>query len=152
MKTSSTDSIRKEIALSAPRSRVWRALTDAAEFGAWFGVRLEDPFRIGEAFRGQITHPGYEHLTLEAWVESMDPEHSFSFRWCPYAMDPDVDYSGEPTTLVEFRLEAKDGGTLLTVTESGFDSIPEEHRSASFMRNEGGWTGQMENIRKHVDG
>lgn len=151
MKTD-TDSIRKQVTLAAPPARVWRALTDPAEFGAWFGVRLETPFRVGEEFHGPITCEGYEHMVLRARVVRMDPEQGFAFRWCPYATDPEVDVSGEPTTLVEFRLEEKDGGTLLTVTESGFDALPEEHRSESFLRNEGGWTAQMENIGKHVDG
>lgn len=152
MTTSSTDRIHKEISLRAAPSRVWRALTDAAEFGAWFGVALEGPIRLGEEFHGRITHPGYEHLRLRAWVERMEPERLFAFRWCPYALDPEVDYSGEPRTLVEFRLEELDGGTRLTVTESGFDGLPAEHRSECFLRNESGWSGQVHNVRAHVDG
>lgn len=152
MAESSTDRIHKEISLRAARSRVWRAITDSTEFGQWFGVRLEGPFRVGETIRGQITHPGYEHLRFVASIERTKPERSFALRWCPYAWDPDVDYSGEPTTLVEFRLEEFDEGTRLTVTESGFDSIPEDYRAESFVRNEAGWTAQMDNIRKHVDG
>ena len=115
-------------------------------------MRLEGPFRVGEQIQGQITHPGYEHLTLKAWVERMEPERSFALRWHPHAIDPEVDYSADPTTLVEFHLEEVDGGTLLTITESGFDALPEEHRSDAFVRNEGGWTAQVENIKKHVDG
>ena len=149
---SNTDRIHKEIALSAPKSRVWRALTDSTEFGQWFGVRLEGPFRIGEEIQGQITHPGYEHLTFKAVVERMDLEQSFAFRWQPHAMDPEVDYSGDPSTLVEFRLEEADEGTLLTVTESGFDALPKEHRADAFVRNEGGWSAQVENIKRYVDG
>lgn len=152
MKETSTDRIHKEIVLRAPRSRVWRAITDSAEFSAWFGVRLEGPFRVGEKIRGRITHPGYEHLTLEARVERMEPERVFALRWRPQAIDPRVDYSGEPTTLVEFRLEEVEGGTRLSLTESGFDALPEDVRGETFLRNEGGWTGQMENIRRHVDG
>jgi uncharacterized protein YndB with AHSA1/START domain len=152
MTESMTDRIHKEITLRAPRSRVWRALTDSAEFGQWFRVRLEGPFRVGEKIEGQITHPGYEHLTLRAWVERMEPEETFSFRWQPHAMDPEVDYSDGPSTLVEFHLEDSEEGTLLTMTESGFDSLPEEHRADAFARNEGGWTEQMKNIERYVDG
>lgn len=152
MTASTTDQIRKEITLRAKRSRVWRALTDSTEFGQWFQVRLEGPFRVGEPIRGQITYEGCEHMVLEAWVERMDPEELFSFRWHPHALDPDKDYSGDPTTLVEFRLKDVEGGTHLTITESGFDALPEELRSESFLRNEGGWTIQVENIRAHVDG
>jgi uncharacterized protein YndB with AHSA1/START domain len=149
---SNTDRIHKEITLRAPRSRVWRALTESPEFGEWFGVRLEGPFQVGEKIQGQITHPGYEHLTFQAWVERMDPEQSFTFRWQPHAIDPEVDYSSDPTTLVEFYLAESDGGTLLTVTESGFDALPKEHRSDAFIRNEGGWAAQVENIKRYVDG
>ena len=152
MAESSTDRVHKEITLRAAPSRVWRALTDSAEFGEWFGVRLEGPFRVGEKILGKITHPGCEHVTFEASVERMVPEQSFAFRWRPQATDPEVDYSGEPTTLVEFCLEDAGEGTLLTVTESGFDALPEDRRQELFLRNEGGWTGQMENIKRHVDG
>ncbi len=152
MTTTSTDRIDKEITLSAPQSRVWRAVTDSAEFGAWFGVRLEGPFRAGEEIQGKITHKGYEHMTFRARVERMEPEHSFALRWQPQAIDPEVDYSDEPTTLVEFHLEQAGDGTRLTVTESGFDALPEAGRAEAFIRNETGWTGQMENIKRHVDG
>ena len=152
MTASSTDRIHKEITLSAPQSRVWRALSDSAEFGAWFGVRLEGPFQVGETIRGPITHPGYEHLTFVAHVERMEPEHTLAFRWHPQAFDPDRDYSDEPSTLVEFHLEPDGDGVRLTVTESGFDSLPEDCRGDAFMRNESGWTGQVTNIQRHVDG
>ena len=152
MTTSSTDRIRKQVTLSAPLSRVWRALSDSTEFGQWFGVRLEGPFRVGETIQGQVTCEGYEHMTLRAQVERMEPERVFAFRWHPHATDPDFDYSNEPTTLVEFQIEPAGDGTLLTVTESGFDAIPEHRRAEAFMRNEGGWTSQVENVKKHVDG
>ena len=152
MKASSADRIQKDVTLSAAPSRVWRAISDSAEFGRWFGVALEGQFRVGETIRGRITHPGHEHLVLRARVERMDPEHAFALRWCPYAMDPDKDYSGEPTTLVEFRLEPAGEGTRLTITESGFDALPEQYRSECFIRNEGGWTEQVQNVKRHVDG
>ncbi len=152
MTISSTDSIHKEITLSAPPSLVWRALTDSAEFGEWFRVRLEGSFRVGEIIRGQITHPGCEHMELEARVERMEPERCFAFRWHPHEIDAGVDRWTLPSTLVEFRLAAAGDGTLLTVTESGFDAIPAEHRNDAFTRNESGWAGQVENIKRHVDG
>ena len=111
MTDSSTDCVHKEITLSAPRSRVWRALTDSTESGQWFGVRLEGPFRVGEKIQGRITHPGCEHLVFRAAVERMNPEERFGFRWQPHAIDPRVDYSGDPTTLVEFHLKEAGGRT-----------------------------------------
>jgi uncharacterized protein YndB with AHSA1/START domain len=145
------DRIEKRIELKAPVSRVWRALTDYREFGAWFRVKLDGPFAPGQVARGHITYPGYEHLMWEATVETMDFEHLFSFRWHPYAVDPARDYSQEPTTLVEFRLEARGTGTLLIVSESGFESIPEGRRFEAFRMNDGGWTLQMTNIANHVE-
>jgi uncharacterized protein YndB with AHSA1/START domain len=145
-----TDRIEKQVLLGAPRSRVWRALTDAAEFGSWFGVKLESAFKAGAKVRGQITHPGYEHLTLEVVVDRVEPEHYFSYRWHPYAVDPKIDYSSEPTTLVEFRLEDTREGTKLTIVESGFDRIPLARRAEAFRMNEGGWTAQAQNIERHV--
>lgn len=142
--------IEKRIELKAPVARVWRALTDYREFGEWFRVKLDAPFAPGQVSRGHITYPGYEHLQWEAVVQKMEPERLFSFTWHPYAVDPNGDYSKEPPTLVEFRLEKAPGGTLLVVTESGFDKIPSDRRLEAFRRNEGGWTEQMKNIETYV--
>lgn len=150
--TSPTDRIEKEVILRAPVARVWKALTDAQEFGAWFRVKLDGRFAPGERTRGRFTFPGYEHLVMEVTVERMDRERLFSFRWHPAAMDPKRDYTKEPTTLVEFRLApAPDGGTRLTVIESGFDALPEDRRDAAFRMNSGGWDFQAGNLRAHVD-
>jgi len=145
-----TDRIEKQMQLKAPVARVWRALTDHEEFGEWFKVKLDGPFVPGQPSTGHITHPGYEHVRWHALVKEVVPETLFSFSWHPYAIEPDVDYSGEPQTLVEFRLKPVDGGTLLTVTESGFDSIPEHRRAEAFRMNEGGWEAQVRNIADYV--
>jgi uncharacterized protein YndB with AHSA1/START domain len=144
------DRIEKRIELKAPIARVWRALTDYREFGEWFRVKLEGPFVPGQVSRGHITYPGYEHLKWEAVVQKMEPERLFSFTWHPYASDPKKDYSKETPTLVEFRLEKIPNGTLLLLTESGFDKIPADRRAEAFRRNDGGWTEQMKNIEAHV--
>ena len=144
------DRVEKRMDLKASVSRVWRALTDFREFGEWFGVKLEGPFVPGEVSRGQITHPGYEHVRWEAVVQKIEPERLFSFTWHPYSVDPKVDYSKETPTLVEFRLEKTTSGTLLVLTESGFDKVPSDRRAEAFRMNEGGWTAQMKNIEKHV--
>lgn len=145
------DRIDKQIELKAPVARVWRALTDYHEFSKWFGVNLEAPFVPGQTARGRITYPGYEQYTLEAVVQKMEPERLFSFTWHPYALDLKRDYSTEPSTLVEFRLEPKGDGTLLTVTESGFSKIPADRRLEAFRMNDGGWAEQMKNIERHVE-
>ena len=145
-----SDRIEKRIELKAPVARVWRALTDYREFGEWFRVKLDGPFVVGETSRGHITHPGYEHLQWTAVVKEMVPERLFSFTWHPYGIDPAVDYSVETPTLVEFRLEEIAGGTLLMLTESGFDQVPEARRMEAFRMNDGGWTQQMKNIEAHV--
>jgi uncharacterized protein YndB with AHSA1/START domain len=145
------DRIKKQIELKAPVARVWRALTDYREFSKWFQVNLEAPFVPGQISRGQIAYPGYEHLKWEAVVQRMEPERLFSFTWHPYAIDSQKDYSKEPSTLVELRLEQKGGGTLLTVTESGFSKIPADRRLEAFRMNDGGWAEQMKNIERHVE-
>ncbi|HEX9602740.1 MAG TPA: SRPBCC family protein [Myxococcales bacterium] len=147
---SETDRIEKQILLRAPRSRVWRALSDAKEFGAWFGVDLEGPFAPGASVRGKVTHPGYEHMTFELEVERMEPERLFSWRWHPAAIEPGVDYSKEPATLVVFELEEKGGGTLLKVVESGFDRVPVARRAKAYRLNEEGWGAQMKAIEQHL--
>jgi uncharacterized protein YndB with AHSA1/START domain len=145
-----TDRIEKRIELKSPMARVWRALTDFEEFGAWFRVKLEGPFAPGQIVRGQITYPGYEHLRFEAVVQKMEPESLFSYTWRPTAVDPNIDHSSEPSTLVEFRLRKTEAGTLLVLTESGFDKLPADRRLELFRRNEGGWSEQMKNIERHL--
>ncbi len=145
------DRIEKQIELKAPISRVWRALTDHREFGEWFRVKIDGPFVPGQISRGHITYPGYEQMKWEAVVQKIEPERLFSFTWHPYAVDPKVDYSKEMSTLVEFKLEETATGTLLFVTESGFDKIPAQRRHEAFFRNEGGWTQQMKNIEAYLE-
>lgn len=146
----STDRIEKQVTLDAPRSRVWRALTDVEQFNAWFGVSLATPFAPGAEVSGRINIRSYEHVTLTIWIETMEAERFFSFRWHPYAIETGIDYSAEPTTLVSFTLEDAGAGTRLTIVESGFDAIPESRRAKAFTMNSNGWNGQAENIRKFL--
>ena len=142
--------IEKRVELQAPVSRVWRALTDYREFGEWFRVELEGPFVPGQLARGRITHPGYEHVVWQATVKEMQPQALFSFTWHPYGVDPKVDYSKEEPTLVEFRLTPSGQGTLLVITESGFDRIPAHRRMEALRMNTTGWEAQTQNIAKYV--
>jgi uncharacterized protein YndB with AHSA1/START domain len=144
------DRIEKKIEIAAPVSRVWQALTDSKQFGEWFLVKMEGPFVAGRPIAGQITHPGYEHVRMEIVVQTIEPETLFSYTWHPYAIEPNVDYSHEPSTLVEFRLGATAAGTLLTVTESGFDRIPAARRDKAFRMNDSGWAQQIGNIQAYV--
>lgn len=147
---SDTDRIEKKILLRASPSRVWRALTDVREFGAWFRAELEGSFAVGKRVHGKSTYPGYEHLTMEIRVERMEDERLFSFRWHPDEAAQHAGPSEEITTLVEFTLEKVSEGTMLTVVESGFDQLPPGRREVAFRVNSKGWTEQMENIERHV--
>src|SRR6266849_1571396 len=135
----STDRIEKRVLLRAPRGRVWRALADAEAFGEWFGVKLKGSFAPGARLSGEVTHKGYEHVPFEITIERMEPERLFSWRWRPHTIDPKIDYSAEPTTLVVFELEETAEGTMLTVVESGFDGIPLTRRLEAYRGNEQGW-------------
>jgi uncharacterized protein YndB with AHSA1/START domain len=147
----STDRIERRIFLKAPRARVWRALANAEEFGDWFGIALKGQrFIPGQTSRGNITYPGWEHLVCEMQIEEVIPERRLSMCWHPYAIDPKVDYSAEPTTLIVFELKDAEGGTLLSLVESGFDRIPVSRREEAFRMNSGGWEQQMRNIERHV--
>jgi uncharacterized protein YndB with AHSA1/START domain len=146
--SSSTDRIEKTMVLHAPRSKVWRALTNSAQFGEWFGVKVNESFMPGRRVRGPVLIPEYAHLTFEITVEQMEPERLFSWRWQPGG-DPDVD-PAEPMTLVVFELEEVPEGTRLTVTETGFDRIPLARRAKAYRENDEGWTGQFENLRKYL--
>jgi uncharacterized protein YndB with AHSA1/START domain len=148
---SPTDRIDRQILLKAPRSRVWRALANAAEFGRWFGVALDGGvFTVGQRVRGHVTYTGYEHVIFEVVIERVEPERCLSWRWHPATIERDVDYSQEPTTLVVFELQEADGGTLLRVVESGFDNLPPQRRLEAFRMNSGGWDEQMQSIKTHV--
>lgn len=145
-----TDRIEKRILLRAPRTRVWQALANADAFGEWFGVKLTGSFAPGARLQGRVTHKGYEHVPFEITIERMEPERLFSWRWHPHAIDPKIDYSSEPTTLVVFELHDVPEGTILTVVESGFDGIPLERRAEAYRGNEGGWAAQMTAISDYV--
>ena len=147
-----TDRIERSIHIAAPRERVWQALADAPTFGRWFGVNLEgQAFVPGQPTRGPITHEGYTHLEFEVLVERVEPQQVLAFRWHPYAVDRNIDYAKEERTLVTFTLQdAPDGGTLLTLVESGFDKVPPQRRQEAFRMNSGGWDAQMDNIVRHV--
>jgi uncharacterized protein YndB with AHSA1/START domain len=144
------DRIEKRFEVGARRSRVWRAISDAEEFGAWFGMKLDRPFAPGATVLGRLTIPGYEHVTLEILVERIEPEGYFSYRWHPYPMNPAIDYTAEPTTLVEFRLEETAGGTAVMITESGFNQLPASRRAEAFRMNEGGWASQSRKLAAYV--
>jgi uncharacterized protein YndB with AHSA1/START domain len=146
----STDRIEKKIHLRAPRSRVWRALTDSASFSEWFGVKMTGPFVPGARLPGQVTHKGYEHCQFEIVIEKMEPERLFSWRWHPHAIDPTHDYSAEPMTLVVFELDEVEDGTMLKVVETGFDAIPMFRRDAAYLGNDNGWATQMQAVEKYV--
>lgn len=159
--TGSTDRIEKQILLRAPIARVWSAVSDSTEFGSWFGVRFHGPFVAGEHLTGEIVPTSvdpevaerqkpYAGCRFDITVERIEPMRLFSFRWHPFAVDPDVDYTAEPTTLVVFELEETAEGTLLAITESGFDRIPLERRAKAFEMNEKGWEAQLALVEKYV--
>ena len=159
----STDRIEKTVLLRAPLARVWRAVSDAKEFGTWFGVEFDGPFVAGARVTGRIVptkadpevakmQQPYAGMPFDFTVDRIEPMRLFSFRWHPFAIDPKVDYSSEPTTLVMFQLEESAGGTKLVITESGFDRIPLERRAKAFTANEQGWAAQARLIEKYVTG
>jgi uncharacterized protein YndB with AHSA1/START domain len=145
-----SERIEKQIELKAPVSRVWKALTDHQQFGEWFKVKIDGPFVAGQASTGFITHPGYEHVKWVATVKTIEPETRFSYTWHPYSVDMSIDYSKETPTLVEFTLAPTATGTLLKITESGFENVPAHRRDEAFRMNSGGWAGQLKNIEKYV--
>jgi uncharacterized protein YndB with AHSA1/START domain len=158
---SNTDRIEKRVVLRAPRERVWRAISDAKEFGTWFGVEFAEPFTAGKRMTGRIVptkvdpevaklQEPYEGAPFEWSVESIEPMQRIAFRWHPFAIERDYDYSKEPTTLVVFELAEVAGGTELRITESGFDAIPLERRAKAFAANEGGWSHQAKLVEKYV--
>lgn len=150
MTTSTTDRIERDILLSAPRARVWQALTDAQQFGQWFGVIPSGAFAAGETITARVTIKGYEHVNFAITIVDITPQTHFAWRWHPHAVEAGKDYSSEPTTLVEFHLEDAPAGIRLRVVESGFDQIPVSRRMQAFRGNSDGWTMQMQNIATYV--
>ncbi len=151
METTTTDAIRKDIVIKAPRERVWNAISDPAEFGAWFHVDMTGvTFAPGQPVHAKMTEPGYEGHPFEIVIDRIEAPRLFSFRWHPYGIDPNHDYSPEPMTLIVFELEEIARGTRLTVTESGFDAIPLSRRAEAFRMNSEGWAIQLRNVASHV--
>jgi uncharacterized protein YndB with AHSA1/START domain len=147
-----TNRIEKTITIKAPQARVWKAISDAKEFGSWFKMSLNGAFTPGAKLVGTLTeNPPYKGLTFDLVVEKVEPETLLSYRWHPYAVDTKVDYSQEPMTLVELRLAAIEGGTRLTVTETGFDQIPAHRRAEALRMNDGGWAEQVQRVRQYVE-
>ena len=146
------DRIERSVVIAVPRERVWRALSNAETFGTWFGANLKgQAFEPGRRARGKITISGYEHVYFDVVVERLEPMSVFSYRWHPYAIDPQLDYAAETPTLVTFTLRDAPGtGTLLTVIESGFENLPPDRRQVAFRMNSQGWEGQMGNVVRHV--
>lgn len=142
--------IEKQIELNAPITRVWDALTDYRQFGEWFKVILDENFIPGQVSKGKLNFPGFDNIAFEITVKKMDQERLFSYTWHPFAINPNIDYSKEEPTLVEFKLEKTATGTRLTVTESGFEKIPSNRRLEAFHMNEEGWAIQMGNIEKYI--
>ncbi|MGE5752727.1 MAG: SRPBCC family protein [Deltaproteobacteria bacterium] len=150
MSTRNTDRIEEKVLLRVPRARVWRALTDAGEFGAWFGAKLAGAFVPGATVKGTVTEKGHEGMKFELAVDRIEPQRLFSWRWHPYAIDPAVDYSTEPPTLVVCKLEEVAHGTILTLVESGFDRIPAARRAEAYRMHEQGWAIQMKAIERYL--
>ncbi len=149
---SETNSIERRIVINAPRERVWRAISTAEQFGTWFGAKLEgQTFAPGKRIRGQITICGHEDAWFDVVIEQMEPQDLLSYRWHPYAVDPAIDYAKEEPTLVTFTLtDAPGNGTLLTVTETGFENVPPHRRLEAFRMNSRGWEAQLTNIARHA--
>ena len=159
--TATTDRIEKQALLHAPLERVWRAISDSEEFGSWFGMRLDGPFVAGARVGGEIVpttvdadvaaaQKPYEGQHFDIMVERVEPMRLLAFRWHPGVPDPNADLATEPTTLVVFQLEDRPDGTLLTITESGFDSIPLARRAEALEGNAEGWEAQLMLIGKYL--
>lgn len=145
-----TDVISRKVKLRASPQRVWQALTNAQEFGSWFGVALESPFQVGKVSAGQITEPGFEFLRAELSVHRMTPDTSFGFRWHPAALDPTTDYTGEPMTIVEFLITPNPEGCVVTITESGFAALPAARAASALATNSAGWDIQAQRLSAHL--
>lgn len=150
MNKADQDRIEKVVELAAPVSRVWRALTDHEEFGQWFRVRLDGPFEVGATTTGHITYPGHEHVKWESLTERMEHQQVFAFSWPPSAVDPDTNYGDDAKVTVEFRLQPTEGGTRLTIIETGFLQFPESKRLDVLRSNKEGWDIQARNIAEYV--
>ena len=154
--------IEKQIVLNAPRERVWQAIVDSRRFGTWFGIEFEGPFVEHARTPGRIVPTQVDDkvaamqepwvgMACDFFVERIQPMDRFAFRWYAYPEGPDEDPDGNTMTLVEFHLQDADGGTRLTITESGFERVPAAHRAKAFTDNEGGWAMQVQLIAKYLE-
>jgi uncharacterized protein YndB with AHSA1/START domain len=145
------DRIEKSFVVKAPVSRVWEALSDHRQFGQWFRVALDQPYEVGGRSTGQMTEPGYEQYKWRAVIEALEPERRLAFRWV-HSDTPEAPKDEDPMTLVEFRLVAKGDATEVTITESGFEALPDAKRGEALRSNAEGWDIQAGNLVDYLAG
>jgi uncharacterized protein YndB with AHSA1/START domain len=150
MTASGLSTVERSTLVRAPRSCVWQALTNIQEFSKWFGVEAEGEFAPGARMRMISTHESYKGVEFFVDVVKMDAPEIFSWRWHPGAKQPGEDNSSEPMTLVEFRLTEVEGGTLVTVVESGFDRLSLARRARVFEDNSKGWQFQLASLTRYA--
>lgn len=144
-----TDAIERKVFLRASRKNVWDDITDPKLFAEWFSMDIKGTFEPGNKITGTVNFKEHEKMIVDAKIDEMVPQKVFSWYWHPFPADPNFDYSKEAMTHISFELKDSPGGTLLTVTESGFDKLSPSRRNETYNANSEGWDMVLKSIEKH---
>ena len=134
------DIIERTVHIPVEIEKVWEALTSADGIGRWFGDQADIDLRPGGEARFGWTDYG---ASSHAIIVDVDRPTRFSYRWAATGVER---ADSGPSTLVEFSLEIKDGGTSVHVRESGFALLPPEIVEESLRENTSGWKAEMQDL------
>lgn len=140
------NSIQREITINASRERVYNAISDPEQVVKWFPETIEGNYAVGE----QPVFGFGDHGKNQVCIVDARPHEYFAFRWVPGGNHFLGDVLSVDTTLVEFRLsELQDGSCKVSLSETGFASLPAEIAESSHQQNSGGWNfmlGRLETL------
>jgi uncharacterized protein YndB with AHSA1/START domain len=137
--------ISREIVIDAPPAAVWPIITEPTHLAAWFSDEVEIDLRRG----GGMTLIWHGHGTYHARIETVEPPHTFAFRWLRREGGEPVDGA---STLVVMTLIPEGDRTTLRVTETGFADLawPEHDRARYASENSEGWVVELDQLRAYA--
>ena len=139
--------VQRTITIATSIEKVWAAITEAAHIARWFGqFAVLDTVAVGAV--GTFSFDGYGDFPVR--IEECDPPRTIAYRWGdgdPHAVDP---LDPNRSTVFRFVLDVVDGGTQLTVVESGFGGLSDP--AASMESNRGGWDAELDELVAYLNG
>ncbi len=135
-------SVVRSIWIAAPRERVWDAITDSQQLQQWWG----DYWEISAVEVGATVKFGEPEDFMLAAVSVVDPPREFGIQWPPQEQYHMIDIT---TT---FLLDEENNGTRITVTETGFDALPDDIRQKRYDQTASGYETVLKDLKELVEG